>query len=73
MGNVRGGEVSGSGFFLGEDCPGGNYPGGKLSAWGYCPEGNCPRGVVWWEFTGHRKIELSVIKISSTETKKISL
>ena len=41
---MSGREVSGSGFFLGGDCPGGN-----------CPGGNCPwGGIVRGELSGRK-------------------
>ena len=52
--------MSGSGFFLGGNCPGGNCPGGS------CPHGDIVRGgtvreeLSGGEFTGHHKKALSV-------------
>ena len=47
-GNCPGGKCPGWFIFLGEGCPGGNYPRGN------CPRGNCPGG----EFTGHRNFKI---------------
>ena len=42
--------MSGSVFFLGGDCPGGNYPEGNcpwgVAVRGYCPGGNLPVIVI---------------------------